>query len=61
MSGTRFFLQAVKLTWSERWLKRTAEWMVDLVIVFVGVYADFVLNAYESRREQTDRREQLLT
>jgi hypothetical protein len=35
--------------------------MVDLVIVFVGVYAAFVLNAYQSRREQSDRREQLLT
>jgi hypothetical protein len=61
MSGSRFFLQGAKLTWSKRWLKRIAEWMVDLVIVFVGVYAAFVLNAYESRREQSDRREQLLT
>jgi hypothetical protein len=61
MSGSRFLLQGAKLTWSKRWLKRIAEWMVDLVIVFVGVYAAFVLNAYESRREQSDRREQLLT
>ena len=61
MSGIRFFLDAAKLTWSKRWLKRIAEWMVDLVIVFVGVYAAFVLNAYESHREQSDRREQLLT
>src|SRR5260370_35853635 len=61
MSGIRFFLEGAKLTWSKRWLKRIAEWMVDLVIVFVGVYAAFVLNAYESRREQSDRREQLLT
>jgi hypothetical protein len=61
MSGSRFFLQGAKLTRSKRWLKRIAEWMVDLVIVFVGVYAAFVLNAYESRREQSDRREQLLT
>jgi hypothetical protein len=35
--------------------------LVDLVIVFVGVYAAFVLNGYESRREQSDRRKQLLT
>jgi hypothetical protein len=61
MSGIRFFLEGVKLTSSKRWLKRIAEWVVDLVIVFVGVYAAFVLNAYESRREQRDRREQLLT
>jgi hypothetical protein len=60
MSGARFFLEGVKLTWSKHWLRRIAEWMVDLVIVFVGVYAAFVLNAYESRREQSDRREQLL-
>ncbi len=61
MSWTRFFLEGAKLAWSKRWLKKIAEWMVDLVIVFVGVYAAFVLNAYESRREQGVRREQLLT
>ena len=61
MSGIRFFLKGANLTRSKRWLKRVAEWMVDLVIVFVGVYAAFVLNAYESRREQSDRRAQLLT
>jgi hypothetical protein len=61
MSGIRFFLPGVKLTWSKRWLERILEWMVDLVIVFVGVYAAFVLNAYESSREQRDRRDQLLT
>ena len=61
MSGIRFFLEGANLTRSKRWLKRVAEWMVDLVIVFVGVYAAFVLNAYESRREQSDRRAQLLT
>ena len=55
MSGIRFFLEGVKLTRSKRWLKRIAEWMVDLVIVFVGVYAAFVLNAYESRREQSEQ------
>jgi hypothetical protein len=61
MSGIRFFLEGVKLTWSKHWLRRIAEWMVDLVIVFVGVYAAFVLNGYESHREQRNRREQLLT
>jgi hypothetical protein len=60
MSGIRFFLEGAKLAWSKPWLKRIAEWMVDLVIVFVGVYAAFVLNAHESRREQSERREQLL-
>jgi hypothetical protein len=30
MSGTRFFLPGVKLTWSKRWLERTLEWTVDL-------------------------------
>ena len=55
MSEPRFFLEGVKLAWSKPWLKRIAEWMVDLVIVFVGVYAAFVLNAYESRREQSEQ------
>jgi hypothetical protein len=60
MSGIRFFLEGVKLGWHQRWLKRITEWMVDLVIVFVGVYAAFVLNAYQSGREQSERRKQLL-
>src|SRR6516162_11532764 len=55
MSEPRFFLEGVKLAWSKPWLKRIAEWVVDLVIVFVGVYAAFVLNAYESRREQSEQ------
>jgi hypothetical protein len=61
MSGIRFFLEVVKRRWSKRWLKRIAEWTVDLVIVFVGVYAAFVLSGYESSLERRDRREQLLT
>jgi hypothetical protein len=61
MSWTRFFLEGAKQAWSQRWLKRIAEWVIDLVIVFVGVYAAFVLNAYESSRAQSVRREQLLT
>jgi hypothetical protein len=61
MTGIRFFPKGTKLIWSRRWLPRIAEWMVDLLIVFVGVYAAFVLNGYETRREQRDRREQLLT
>ena len=60
MSEIRFFLEGTKLAWSKHWLRRIAEWLVDLVIVFVGVYAAFVLNAYENRREQSERREQLL-
>jgi hypothetical protein len=40
-----FFLEGVKLAWSKHWVRRIAKWMVDLVIVFVGVYAAFVLNA----------------
>jgi hypothetical protein len=54
MSGIRFFLEGAKLTWSKRWLKRIAEWMVDLVIVFVGVYAAFVLNAEVLQLCRTD-------
>src|ERR1700751_4021104 len=60
MSGIRFFLEGLKLARTRHWLRRIAEWLVDLVIGFVGVYAAFVLNAYESRREQSERREQLL-
>jgi hypothetical protein len=55
MAGNRFFLKCPR-----HWLKRSAEWMIDLVIVFVGVYAAFLLNGFESRREQSTRREQLL-
>ena len=61
MSRIRFFVKGLKVTWSKRWLTRIAEWMVDLLIVFVGVYAAFVLNGYATHREQRDRREQLLT
>jgi hypothetical protein len=61
MSGIRFFLEGARLMWSKLWLKKIAEWMIDLVIVFVGVYAAFVLNAYENHRQQSGRREQLLT
>jgi hypothetical protein len=61
MSGIRFFLENVKLASSRRWLGKIAEWMVDLFIVFIGVYSAFLFNGYENRREQNDRREQLLT
>ena len=39
---------------------RAARWGAELVTVFVGVYAAFMLNNYQSHRQERQRREQIL-
>ena len=43
-----------------RWWLRPARWAGELATVFVGVYAAFVLNNYQSHRQERQRREQML-
>jgi hypothetical protein len=44
-----------------RWMAIILGRLVELVIVFVGVYAAFVLNAHQIREQQQQRRAQILT
>jgi hypothetical protein len=37
-----------------------ARWVAELVLVFVGVYAAFWLNNYQQRRQDAERRDQIL-
>ena len=39
---------------------RAARWGAELATVFVGVYAAFMLNNYQSHRQEQQRREQIL-
>ena len=39
---------------------RIIDRLVELVIVFVGVYAAFVLNAHQGREQEQQRRQQIL-
>src|ERR1044071_4925925 len=41
-------------------LARIGRWMAELVLVFVGVYAAFWLNNYQQRRQEAERRDQIL-
>ena len=41
--------------------RRLAHWLGELITVFVGVYAAFVLNNHASHRQERQRRAQLLT
>ena len=41
--------------------RRLAQWLGELVTVFVGVYAAFLLSNHASHRQERQRREQLLT
>ena len=45
---------------SRRLGARVAQWAGELVTVFVGVYAAFALNTYQSHRQERQRREQIL-
>ncbi len=45
---------------TNRWWLRPALWVGELATVFVGVYAAFVLNNYQSHRQERQRREQIL-
>jgi hypothetical protein len=41
-------------------LSRFGRWVAELVLVFVGVYAAFWLNNYQQRRQDAERRDQIL-
>ena len=43
-----------------RFLLRAARWGAELFTVFVGVYAAFMLNGYQSHRQERQRRGQIL-
>ena len=43
------------------WRRRFTHWLGELITVFVGVYAAFLLNNHASHRQERQRREQLLT
>jgi hypothetical protein len=40
--------------------KHLARWVAELVLVFIGVYAAFWLNNYQQRRQDAERRDQIL-
>jgi hypothetical protein len=42
------------------WFSRFGRWVAELVLVFVGVYAAFWLNNYQQRRQDAERRDQIL-
>jgi hypothetical protein len=44
-----------------RWRSIVADRLIELVIVFVGVYAAFVLNAYQVHEQERQRRAQILS
>ena len=41
-------------------LSRIGRWTAELILVFVGVYAAFWLNNFQQRREDAQRRDQIL-
>ena len=41
-------------------LSRLGRWAAELLLVFVGVYAAFWLNNYQQRRQEAQRRDQIL-
>ena len=43
-----------------RWTKTAMDRLIELIIVFVGVYAAFVLNAHQSHEQDRQRRQQIL-
>jgi len=46
--------------WSHRWTKNMSNRVVELIIVFIGVYAAFALNAHQIRKQDQQRRHQIL-
>jgi hypothetical protein len=44
-----------------RWARAIVDRLVELVIVFVGVYAAFMLNAHQGHEQQRQRRDQILS
>src|SRR5262245_61227097 len=47
-------------TSSHRWTKYLADRLVEVLIVFIGVYAAFLFNAHQIRKEDQQRRHQIL-
>ena len=45
---------------SHRWMKYSIDRLVEVIIVFIGVYAAFVLNAHQVRKQDQQRRHQIL-
>jgi hypothetical protein len=45
---------------SHRWMKYLIDRLVEVIIVFIGVYAAFVLNAHQVRKQDQQRRHQIL-
>ena len=45
---------------SRRWWVNPARWAGELVTVFAGVYAAFVLNNHQTHRQERQRRDQIL-
>ena len=43
-----------------RVLSRSARWVAELLLVFVGVYAAFWLNNYQQHRQDAERRDRIL-
>jgi hypothetical protein len=43
-----------------RWTKTAIDRLIELIIVFVGVYAAFALNAHQSHEQERQRRQQIL-
>ena len=43
-----------------RWTRTIIHRLIELIIVFVGVYAAFVLNAHQNHEQQLQRRQQIL-
>jgi hypothetical protein len=46
---------------SHRWMKYLTDRLVEVVIVFIGVYAAFLFNAHQIRNQDQQRRHQILT
>lgn len=45
---------------SHRWMKNLIDRLVEVIIVFIGVYAAFVLNARQIHKQDQQRRHQIL-
>src|SRR5215467_8177197 len=45
---------------SQRWIKYVIDRLVEVIIVFIGVYAAFVLSAHQIRKQDQQRRYQIL-
>ena len=45
---------------SHRWMKYLIDRLVEVIIVFIGVYAAFVFNAHQIRKQDQQRRHQIL-